>query len=377
MSKDDNDLLAEGALSLDPFEGTVEVQSLAHSSPPAALPESSEPLSIGVADFFATCNEHVEYVLEPFIIKSGFVLVMGPPKSGKTWFVAWLAAEVAARRVGRVHIVEEEGSREVLRDRLKPFLGSDPRVHNDMLRISFRRRVCLDQPGWVERLATDCQGAALIVLDPFIALHALDENDQSQIGRVLANIQDLISRTGAAVVLVHHTRKGASWNKSNAEASSSADARGSGALIGSVDSVIVVRSVPDEERCSGQVRFSVENSDTRVGEPFPRRVASVDVAGNSGNLVWMEDSPKPPEETDDLLDRVLLALPSNPEKPMSRQVLREVLHVNKGRLAAVINEGIEQRKIGEIPKRGLFLISHDTPPRAGAHHTPREPDEPD
>src|SRR5207248_3636834 len=84
----------------------------------AKAAKEADPVFLPVDDFFATCGHRVEYILEPYIPKDGFVIVGGAPKHGKTWFLGWLAGEVSA--AGKtVMFVEEEGSKETLRERLQ------------------------------------------------------------------------------------------------------------------------------------------------------------------------------------------------------------------------------------------------------------------
>ena len=49
----------------------------------------------------------------------------------------------------------------------------------------------------------------LLVLDPFVRLHRIDENASSEVAPLLAYLRDLQRRFALAVVLVHHARKGA------------------------------------------------------------------------------------------------------------------------------------------------------------------------
>src|SRR5205085_7847773 len=52
--------------------------------------DEPEPRFVPVDTFFAQCGERVDYLLEPYIPKAAIVLVIAPPKAGKTWFVSWL-----------------------------------------------------------------------------------------------------------------------------------------------------------------------------------------------------------------------------------------------------------------------------------------------
>ena len=48
----------------------------------------------------------------------------------------------------------------------------------------------------------------MLVLDPFVRLHRIDENASGEVAPLLAFLRDLQRRYALAVVLVHHARKG-------------------------------------------------------------------------------------------------------------------------------------------------------------------------
>jgi RecA-family ATPase len=50
----------------------------------------------------------------------------------------------------------------------------------------------------------------LLILDPFVRLHRIDENVSGEVAPVLAFLRDLQRRHAVAVAVVHHARKGAS-----------------------------------------------------------------------------------------------------------------------------------------------------------------------
>jgi RecA-family ATPase len=49
----------------------------------------------------------------------------------------------------------------------------------------------------------------LLVLDPFVRLHRIDENASGEVAPLLAYLRELQRRYGVAVVVVHHAKKGA------------------------------------------------------------------------------------------------------------------------------------------------------------------------
>jgi hypothetical protein len=49
----------------------------------------------------------------------------------------------------------------------------------------------------------------LLVLDPFVRLHRIDENASGEVAPLLAYLRELQRRHGVAVIVVHHAKKGA------------------------------------------------------------------------------------------------------------------------------------------------------------------------
>lgn len=65
----------------------------------------------------------------------------------------------------------------------------------------------------------------LVVLDPLVELHTAEENDNTALRSVIAHLRGIAQRHGCAVMLVHHTRKGA-------EAGDMEGIRGAGSIVG-------------------------------------------------------------------------------------------------------------------------------------------------
>jgi hypothetical protein len=83
---------------------------------------------------------------------------------------------------------------------------------------------------------------AHVTIDPFVACHAVRENDNTAIDAVARVWADIADRTGAAIELVHHVRKLAPGQEMTAD-----DARGASAMVGKARSVRLVTGMTKEE----------------------------------------------------------------------------------------------------------------------------------
>jgi RecA-family ATPase len=70
----------------------------------------------------------------------------------------------------------------------------------------------------------------LIIIDPFISVHDVPENDNTDIESVITEIRSIAKQTGAAVLLIHHTKK--TGGDSEQHAGDTEAGRGASSLIG-------------------------------------------------------------------------------------------------------------------------------------------------
>ena len=152
-------------------------------------------------------------------------VIGGSPKVGKSWFGLDLAVSVASGTpaLGRfpvdatgpalVYLAEDALPR--VRDRVSHLCrhrGLDLArldlqvVTADRLRLDTERdQLALDQT--VQRIRP-----ALLLLDPLVRLHSLDENSASDISSLLAFLRAINRRYHLALILVHHMAKRSSRN---------------------------------------------------------------------------------------------------------------------------------------------------------------------
>jgi hypothetical protein len=144
----------------------------------------------------------------------------GEPKCCKSFLALDLAVSVASgapclrrypvRQRGRVLLFPAEDSLAVVRRRLAGICAAAG-VGFESLSVDVITEpvLRLDRDQDRERLAATVAAVrpVLLILDPMIRLHRVDENDASQIAPLLSHLRELQRRFQVAVLLVHHARK--------------------------------------------------------------------------------------------------------------------------------------------------------------------------
>ena len=149
-------------------------------------------------------------------------IVGGEPKCCKSFLALDMAVAVASGRPclrrfrtaqsGRVLLFAAEDALHVVRRRLDGICQAAGVALADLdIQVITAPTVRLDVAEDRERLATTVQALRprLLVLDPFVRLHRIDENAAAEVAPLLAYLRDLQRRYQLAVVVVHHARKGA------------------------------------------------------------------------------------------------------------------------------------------------------------------------
>jgi hypothetical protein len=148
-------------------------------------------------------------------------IVGGEPKCCKSFLALDMAVAVAGgvpclrsfatAQTGRVLLFAAEDALHVVRQRLAGIADAAGRVLADLdihviTAPSLRLDVERDRDALTETIAE--LRPKLLVLDPFVRLHRIDENLSGEVAPLLAYLRELQRRFHVAVVLVHHARKG-------------------------------------------------------------------------------------------------------------------------------------------------------------------------
>ncbi len=148
-------------------------------------------------------------------------LVGGEPKCCKSFLALDLAVAVASgtaclrrysvARPGRVLLYAAEDALHIVRGRLEGICAaagcSLPTLDLQVITAPTLR---LDLPADRDRLLKTVEHLRprLLILDPFVRLHRIDENASGEVAPLLAFLRELQRRYALAVLLVHHAKKG-------------------------------------------------------------------------------------------------------------------------------------------------------------------------
>lgn len=246
-----------------------------------------------------------EPIIDNGILLDGTILlIIGPAKSKKTFLTQNIALSIASGKdfagfkmpkPKKVFYYLAEGGYYPNRERLKQMAKNISTNYIGNFMIDFPPYMPINHPEVYNDVYKDIEesNAEVVIFDPLIRFHDIDENSANGISQVFSKIRQLIDKLGISVILVHHTGK-----------VQSRGGRGSSAIIGEYDSCITInRSKEDyihlsynmrhvETPPSNRIRF---NSDTLWFERENNIIELLENYGGSlpkGDFIKRYDAPQ-------------------------------------------------------------------------------------
>ena len=295
-------------------------------------------------------------------------IVGGEPKCGKSFLALDLAVAVAAgvpclRRFaadepGPVLLFAAEDAVHIVRTRLEGIAKAAGTAFETLdiavidvptLRLDHRndRQRLLDTVARIE--------PHLVVLDPLVRLHGVDENAAGEVAPILGFLRDLQRRFETAVLLVHHARKSGATRPGQA-------LRGSSELHAWGDSNLYLR------RRNRQIVMTVEHRAAPDPEDFEIELADdgKGLALRLRHTPVQETAPEP-----DTAEQRILEILSEAETPLSQRQIRERAATRATTVAAALQTLIREGRVERVPKGGYRIARADaegTPPAANGKH---------
>jgi hypothetical protein len=182
--------------------------------------ELKDQLSVVQVAAVETGGEGPHWLVESLWEEEGVGILGGAPKSCKSWLALDLAFSVATgtkalgryevKTSGPVLIFAAEDHPARVRARLEGFAThKNLQLERTPLHLIVESALRLDTERDQARLAETVARyrPRLLVLDPFVRLHRIDENSALEVSRVLAYLRELQREHHVGILVVHHSRK--------------------------------------------------------------------------------------------------------------------------------------------------------------------------
>lgn len=275
---------------------------------------SSKRYGTDAADFLAVVDDDSDpYVVAGIIPEAMPAMIVGAPKSRKSWIMIYLAICVAAglpafgrpTKRGRVLVIAREDTARETRRRMRLVmraLGVEPETLRGWLRVDSTQPLYLDLDADLIALAYTLKEfrPSVCFVDSLSRVHAKNEDSKTEMGIVLNRWSDLCGNYSCSIVLLHHVVK---WGDG---ATLLQRIRGSGD-IGAVLRVAIGVTKRDESTST----IETDGNLADLAHPFDVRFADVEESGKRVALRIEADAIEGTEadaDTEELIDELLAAL---------------------------------------------------------------------
>lgn len=227
------------------------------------------------ASQLASTGPQTQWLVEGLWADQAVGILGGEPKCCKSFLALDVAVSVASgapclrqfpvRRTGPVLLFPAEDSLAVVRQRLAGIAAAAQVTFESLpVQVITAPALRLDTPADRQRLWHTIQHhqPILLILDPLIRLHRVDENDATQIATLLSYLRELQRQFHLAVLLVHHARKDSHATRPGQAL------RGSSELHGWGDSNLYLR------RKGSQLTLSTEHRAAPSQDHIPLQLAA-------------------------------------------------------------------------------------------------------
>jgi hypothetical protein len=178
----------------------------------------------------------------------------------------------------------------------------------------------------------------ILLLDPLVRLHRLDENSAADISMLLGFIREMQRAHDTAIVLVHHASK-----KHRAQPGQ--------ALRGSSDLHAFGDSNAYLSRKKEQIMLTIEQRSAKSMMPIDLQL----VSKPDGSATHLELTTQASPNTGQSLEDRTLALLSHSTKPTPRTAIRNQLRVNNAKLGQTLIDLEKNKRILRTPKGWVSL----------------------
>jgi hypothetical protein len=290
-------------------------------------------LPITRAGDLPVCPPEHRWLIEDLWADEAVGIIGGEPKCGKSFLALDMIVAVAAGvpclrrfpvvRRGSVLLYAAEDALHLVRTRLEGICRAAQAPLADLpIQVitvpTLRLDVAADRQQLQATIAV--VRPILLVLDPFVRLHRIDENASSEVAPLLAYLRELQRRFALAVIVVHHARKGGHALRAGQALRGSSDFHAWG------DSNLYLRRIED------RLLLSIEHRAAPSQTGLPLALSAVD---DALALHLVDATPAAPPPTPSSLEKVEHAL-TQADRPLTLAEIRRACHLRMARVCQAL-----------------------------------------
>lgn len=293
------------------------------------------PFPVQRASQLESSGPQTQWLIEGLWSEQAVGILGGEPKCCKSFLALDVALSVASgadclrqfpvRRSGPVLLFPAEDSLAVVRQRLEGIAAvAQVSFASLPVQVITAPSLRLDAPKDRLRLTETVRQhrPILLILDPLIRLHRLDENDATQIAALLSYLRQLQREFQLAVMLVHHARKDSHSSRPGQAL------RGSSELHGWGDSNLYLR------RKGPHLTLSTEHRAAPSRDHIPLQLTE---SGSAVSLAVLQGGQAQPDTPSTPVQRVREALAQLREPAPARQ-LQKLCGIRTAAICAALAE---------------------------------------
>ena len=183
--------------------------------------EPAPSFAIPLSAIMALKDAPVDYLATGLLEQGTIGFVGGEPKLGKSWLTLHIALTVATGtpvlgtfpvpRKAKVLYVQEEDGAGLLAKRIRLLCAGHGMQNpgDEDFRAAVRTGFKIDDPRWFQALHRELEAfhPSLVVVDVLNKVHMADENEQTEMTRIMGLFESLRREFGCGFLIVHHFRK--------------------------------------------------------------------------------------------------------------------------------------------------------------------------
>lgn len=256
------------------------------------------------------------WMLGTYLIKGKVTTLSAPGGTGKSVLaLVWAMCMATGRTLlstephhkARVLVWSGEDDRTEMRRRLRAIqirheaqpsgnLAIETAADRDLRLVTKNEKgqIVIHKPK-VEALAADLKraGVEVLVLDPLISMHGVNENDNAEMDMVMDQLIEIAEEANVAVLVIHHVAKGALRDDRRGDPADAA--RGATAIVNRARVALALRVMSEDEATKLQLSMGQRFSYVQVIDAK----ANLSVRSGYGSSDWVQLVSQPIDNGDD------------------------------------------------------------------------------